>query len=53
MELLTYLTANRIEEILQQLDSYLADIGQSFLRAGMGWAAAGRPSISGTEDSND
>lgn len=41
MELLTYLTANRIEEILQQLDSYLADIGQSFLRAGMGWAAAG------------
>lgn len=41
MELLTYLTANRIEEILQQLDIYLADIGQSFLRAGMGWAAAG------------
>lgn len=41
MEFLTYLTANRIEEILQQLDSYLAGIGQSFLRAGMGWAAAG------------
>lgn len=41
MELLTYIEANNIEQILVYLDALLAGIGAAFMRSGMTWAYAG------------
>ena len=41
MELLTYIEANNIEEILVNIDLILNAMGSVFLRAGMPWAVAG------------
>lgn len=45
MELLTYVEANDIEQILLNIEAVLTTIGESFLRAGMTWAVAGGPEI--------
>ena len=41
MELLTYVTANNIEQILIDINLILNTMGGAFLRAGMPWAVAG------------
>lgn len=41
MDLLTYIEANNIEQILVYLDALLAEIGAAFMRSGMTWAYAG------------
>lgn len=41
MELLTYVTANNIEQILVDIELILNTMGGAFLRAGMPWAVAG------------
>lgn len=41
MELLTYVTANNIEQILLDINLILDTMGGAFLRAGMPWAVAG------------
>lgn len=41
MELLTYATANNIEQILIDINLILNTMGGAFLRAGMPWAVAG------------